>query len=347
MAVITVVGAGMMGSALSMPARDNGHEVRLVGTHLDRGIIDSLKESGYHPTLKRQLPDGIKAFQLEEIEQALPGTDVVIGGVSSFGVEWFGEKILPLIPDHVPVLAVTKGLRELENGDLQTFPHYWKELTGGRLSINAIGGPCTSYELADRRNSWVYFCGEDPAILFRLKKLLETDYYHVSTSTDVVGVEAAVAMKNGYALGVSFAIGLQEREFGEGCIQAFNPQAALFGQAAMEMTKFVRFLGGRDESINVGIGDLYVTIYGGRTRKLGILLGRGLSIEDALAELQGVTLESVMITTRAASALRKLHERGLINMDEFPLLRHVDEVINQGRPVNIPWKSFTETAPWS
>ena len=84
-------------------------------------------------------------------------------------MEWFGEKILPLIPDHVPVLAVTKGLRELENGDLQTFPHYWKELTGGRLSINAIGGPCTSYELADRRNSWVYFCGEDPAILFRLK----------------------------------------------------------------------------------------------------------------------------------------------------------------------------------
>ena len=77
MAVITVVGAGMMGSALSMPARDNGHEVRLVGTHLDRDIIDSLKESGYHPTLKRQLPDGIKAFQLEEIEQALPGTDVV------------------------------------------------------------------------------------------------------------------------------------------------------------------------------------------------------------------------------------------------------------------------------
>ena len=41
MAVITIVGAGMMGSALAFPARENGHEVRLTGTHLDREIIES------------------------------------------------------------------------------------------------------------------------------------------------------------------------------------------------------------------------------------------------------------------------------------------------------------------
>jgi len=49
MSVITVVGSGVMGSALSVPARDNGHEVRLVGTHLDREIIDTVKAEGYHP----------------------------------------------------------------------------------------------------------------------------------------------------------------------------------------------------------------------------------------------------------------------------------------------------------
>ena len=36
MALITIVGSGMMGSALAFPARENGNEVRLVGTHLDR-----------------------------------------------------------------------------------------------------------------------------------------------------------------------------------------------------------------------------------------------------------------------------------------------------------------------
>lgn len=343
MSVITVVGSGVMGSALSVPARDNGHEVRLVGTHLDREIIDTVKAEGYHPTLKRALPQGVKAFQLEEIGEALRGTDLVICGVNSWGVEWFGERILPLIPDHVPVLAVTKGLREMADGGLEPFPHYWQRLVDSRLSINAIGGPCTSYELADRRHSWVHFVGEDPAVLRSLKQLLETDYYHISTSTDVIGVEAAVAIKNAYALGVAFAVGLQEREFGIGCTPAYNPQAALFGQAAVEITRFVKLLGGHAESISVGLGDLYVTIFGGRNRRLGTLLGRGLSMEQALEELKGLTLEGTMIITRAASALRKLESRGLASMEDYPLLQHMDEVINQGTPVSIPWQAFTGT----
>ena len=49
MAVVTIIGSGMMGSALAFPARENGHEVRLVGTHLDRDIIDNCKKTGRHP----------------------------------------------------------------------------------------------------------------------------------------------------------------------------------------------------------------------------------------------------------------------------------------------------------
>ena len=30
---------------------------------------------------------------------------------------------------------------------------------------------------------------------------MATDYYHISLSTDVIGIEGAVALKNGYALG--------------------------------------------------------------------------------------------------------------------------------------------------
>ena len=46
MEIITIVGAGMMGSAMAIPAHDNGHEVRLVGTPLDREIIDMLQKTG-------------------------------------------------------------------------------------------------------------------------------------------------------------------------------------------------------------------------------------------------------------------------------------------------------------
>ena len=42
MSIITIVGSGMMGSAIGIPAAHNGHEVRMVGTPLDREIIDEV-----------------------------------------------------------------------------------------------------------------------------------------------------------------------------------------------------------------------------------------------------------------------------------------------------------------
>ena len=90
MAIITIVGSGMMGSALAFPARENGHEVRLVGTHLDRDIIDNCRKCGRHPKFERDFPSGVSYYQIEELDAALEGADAVIGGVSSFGVDWFG-----------------------------------------------------------------------------------------------------------------------------------------------------------------------------------------------------------------------------------------------------------------
>ncbi|HZJ83655.1 MAG TPA: glycerol-3-phosphate dehydrogenase [Clostridia bacterium] len=342
MGIITIVGAGMMGSAMSFPARDNGHEVRLIGTHLDREIISCVKEKGYHPTLKRQLPDGIKAFQIEELEDALQGADLMIGGVSSFGVEWFMKNILPLVPETMPVLSVTKGLLDEPDGELVSFPHLMRRNlpSNQNLSLNAIGGPCTSYELADRRDSSIVFCGDDLTILSKLKEMLGTSYYHISLSTDVIGVECAVALKNAYALGVSLAVGLIEAEDGVGCQEAYNPQAALFGQSVREMMHIIELVGGKAENIVYGAGDLYVTIFGGRTRKLGTLLGRGLSFEEAIENLQGITLESVVITSRIARAMKKREDNGLVKMGDFPILKHIDDIINNKASVAIPWKSF-------
>ena len=86
-----------------------------------------------------------------------------------------------------------------------------------------------------------------------------------------------------------------------------------------------------------GAGDLFVTIFGGRTRRLGYLLGMGKSYAEAKDELKGITLESVVIITRAARALRVLAQQKRVDLQDFALLLHLDEIINQGAPVNIPW----------
>ena len=62
MTTIVILGSGIMGSALTVPLADNGHDVRLVGTFLDTEIIDSIKATGVHPGLRRKLPESVRAF---------------------------------------------------------------------------------------------------------------------------------------------------------------------------------------------------------------------------------------------------------------------------------------------
>jgi glycerol-3-phosphate dehydrogenase (NAD(P)+) len=95
--------------------------VRIVGTHLDREIIETSKATNRHPKFVRDFPLGISFYQIEELNKALEGCDFIIGGVSSFGVEWFGDVVLPIIPESAIVLTVTKGLMDTPDGKLLTY----------------------------------------------------------------------------------------------------------------------------------------------------------------------------------------------------------------------------------
>lgn len=344
-AVVVIVGSGMMGSALAFPARENGHEVRLVGTHLDSDIIDACRKTGQHPKFKKPFPSGVKYYKIEELDVALTGATLVIGGVSSFGVDWFSDTVLPRVPRGVPVLTVTKGLIDLPSGDWICYPEYWAEKCAERgidVDLNAVGGPCTSYELVAHDQTEVSFCGKNPETLRYLKAVMETDYYHISLTTDVVGIETAVALKNGYALGIALTIGLNQKQFGLDSELHFNSQAAVFGQATREMTRLLSVRGSNTENNRaVGFGDLYVTVYGGRTRLVGILLGRGLDIDEAQAQLAGVTLESLVVARRVARAVRVKAAKGELNAADFPLLLHVDDILCRKIPADIPWDAFT------
>ena len=341
MGIVAIVGAGMMGSALCFPASDNGHDIRLVGTPLDREIINFASKTGEHLTLKMALPASVQFYQIEQLDQALRGADVLISGVSSFGVDWFSEFVIPQVPQSLPILSVTKGMINAKDGSLITYPEYYaSQHPEESLSISSIGGLCTSYELASHDQTQVCFCGEDVATLRKLKAFMETSYYHISLSCDVAGVECAVAIKNAYALAVSLAIGLSQRNEGVGGQEHYNSQAALFYQSICEMRRLIKLAGGKEDNISWAAGDLFVTVFGGRTRKIGILLGRGLSYDQAMAELSGITLESVVITKRMANALRARIKNGMLDESDFPLILHIDDVITKGREVNIPWEKF-------
>jgi glycerol-3-phosphate dehydrogenase (NAD(P)+) len=347
MSTIVILGSGVMGSALAMPLADNGHEVRLVGTHLDRAIIDAISSTGVHPGLDRELPASARPYQLEELEAAFADAEIVLSGVNSFGVRWAGERLAPLLRPEQHVVAIAKGVDADEQGNLRILPDVLAEPVRPdlreRVGWAAIVGPSIAGEVAARRESCVVFCGDDQAALDRLAATFRTDWYHVWTSSDFVGAEICAAAKNCYALGIGLAEGELERR-GEAASpdRAHNYEAALFAQATAEIREWASLVGGRAETPLwlPGVGDMYVTSTGGRNVRVGYLLGTGLGFEDGAARLGNPTLEGAAAIRVFGAALLKLTERGVVAADAFPLMRHLYELVALERPLNIPWSRF-------
>jgi glycerol-3-phosphate dehydrogenase (NAD(P)+) len=348
LAQVTVIGAGYMGSAMCWPLRDNGHQIRLVGTPLDAKIIRSCREASWHPKLKRALPDGVEPLYAEQLEQALHGAQLVIQGVSSAGVPWFAGTIGPRLRPDLPVLSITKGLALAPDGTLQTLPG-WVDSSlptqlRGHIPLAAVGGPCIAGELAGRRPSCVVFTGREASLLDRLASMLRTDYYHIWTSTDVPAVETCVALKNGFTLGIALALGMLDRQGGPDAADArmHNLAATLFAQATLEMERIVQLMGGDPVAVRglPGVGDLFVTVQGGRSVAIGRLLGSGRPLAEALHQLEGVTLESVDVIRVLGKALPVYQRRKMLRPKDLPLVHHLIEIVVEGKPVNLPLDLF-------
>lgn len=340
----------MMGSALTMPLVDGGHDVRLVGTPLDEAIVASVQATGVHPKLKLPLDRRVSAFADGELERALDGVDVLALGVSSAGIPWACRRLAPHARPGLPIVMITKGL--VWNGvTLRTLPEVVREAlpAAARASVfpAAIAGPCIAGELARRVPTCVSLTGVDRPTLDHLRGLLATPYYHLFPSTDVVGVEVCAALKNAYAMGIAIATGLHERGGGQpGSIAMHNLESAVFAQSIVEMRRLIGALGG-DPLAAAGLpgaGDLDVTTNGGRTGRFGRLLGLGRTRDQAIVEMEGATLECLEILAVLREAIPGLVAEGKLRDGSMPLALHLAEVALDGAAVDFPLARFFEGA---
>ena len=345
MAVVTILGAGMMGSALAVPLIDRGHDVRLVGTHLDADIVASLRKDRAHPTLRHELPPGFRAYPLEELEEAMAGVDIVVLGVNSHGVHWAAERLAPYTRPGLPIAMITKGL-EWDGSALRVLPDVVRGLLPEehRQSIDPIGvtGPCIAGELARRVETCVVFSGRSAERAAAIADVMRSDYYHVWTSTDVRGHETCAALKNAYAMAIGFAHGLHEKRGGQpGSVALHNYESAVFAQSICEMQRLVSVVGGDPETAVglSGVGDLDVTTNGGRTGRFGRWLGLGLTVPEAVEQMRGATLECLDIVRVVREALPTLEQQG-VAATELPLMRHMAAVVLDGAPVEMPFAAF-------
>ena len=348
MAEIVILGAGVMGSAMAFPATAAGNSVTLVGTHLDGVIIDSVAERGRHPRLGIDMPAGVVARPHDRFAASLTEeTSLVILGVSSAGVDWAIEKLAHDLKRPIPVLMITKGLavhgRSIEVLPTKVFRELEQRL-GFRVPVMAVGGPCIAGELAARRPSSVVFCGVADAPLERTVRMLATDFYFPKPASDLVGVEASVALKNLFVIGVTAVAGRLERE-GKGPNGAVmhNLAASLFSEAVREIAYLVKAMGGDPMTAFglPGVGDLYVTCQGGRTALLGRYLGLGLTYRQAREQhLANVTIEAAELGAAIGPTLRAMMADGRLDAARLPLATAILDALLSETPFAVDWDSL-------
>lgn len=336
----------MMGSALSTPLVDNGHEVRLVGTPLDAEIITALKAGEPHPKLRAAVT-GVTPYHVEELGVALAGADAVALGVSPAGVAWAARALGPELSRLPrPVLMVSKGL-VWRDESLHVLPDVFQAAlpaaAAERVAPVGVAGPCIAGELLRRVPTSVVFTGRSAQDSGAWQALARGPYYFVHLEPDVVGAETCAALKNAFAMGVGFGAGVHEARGGQsGSVAYHNYESGVFAQAILEMQRVVELCGGEPRTAVglPGTGDLTVTCNGGRTGRFGKWLGMGLALDAAVEKMEGATLECLEVLRELDAALERWDARGVTQSEELPLLRHLTDVALRGAAVAMPFARF-------
>ncbi len=141
-----------------------------------------------------------------------------------------------------------------------------------------LSGPSFAAEVARGLPTAVTLACPDEALGRMLLEALAAPSFRPYLSDDLVGAEAAGAVKNVLAI----ACGIVE---GRGLGRSAH--AALITRGFAELTRFAVALGGRAETVAglCGFGDLVLTCSSplSRNNSVGLALGRGETLDEALA----------------------------------------------------------------
>jgi len=275
---IAVLGAGSWGSALAIHLAKQGHEVALWGRN--EQVMRAMIEEGSNA---RYLPDIAFPSQLTPVvtlDEALLGADEVLIAVPSHAFYDTLKLVAAKKPGCMRYVWASKGF---EVGTARLLHQCVEEILGAQASYAVISGPTFAKEVALGLPTAATLASNDAAYANELAALFHGEAFRVYTSDDVAGVELGGAVKNVFAIAAGISDGLG---FGA------NARAALITRSLAEMMRLGVALHGQRETFMglTGVGDLLMTCTDNqsRNRRLGIALGEGKTIEQALLEIDQV-----------------------------------------------------------
>jgi glycerol-3-phosphate dehydrogenase (NAD(P)+) len=307
---VAVLGAGSWGTALAALIARHGHHTVLWGRDAAGvAMIDQGQQNArYLPGIA--LPDTLRATT--DLAAALDGADLVLVAVPSHA---FAGTLRELAPYRSATAGVAWATKGFEPGSGRFLHEVAAEVLGPGVPLAVVTGPSFAKEVALGLPTALTVHSDTAGFARSVAEVLHGPSFRAYTGDDMLGAELGGAMKNVLAVATGVADGMQ---------LGLNARAGLITRGLNEMLRLNRALGGRPETLMglAGLGDLVLTCTGdlSRNRRLGLALGQGQSIDEAVAAI-GQVVESV----QTADEVMRLARRHAV---ELPIAEAVYAVLH-------------------
>lgn len=305
---ITLCGGGSWGTAIARLLSNKGHDVNFYIRN--KSVIYDIKKnkenSKYLPGAKFENEINLT----NNLLSVLKDIDIFVLAVPTTSSREILEEIKNYLGENVIIVNLSKGF---EVDTLKRISEISKEILS-RNPFVALSGPSHAEEVGKDIPTTVVASSENLDASKIIQREFSTPIFRIYTNSDLIGVEIGGALKNIIALAAGMNDGLN---YGD------NSKAALMTRGVYEMSKLGITLGANPHTFNglSGIGDLIVTCTSmhSRNRRAGILIGKGMSMQDACKEV-GQVVEGVK-TVESTYKLSKIYNI------EMPITKALYEIL--------------------
>ena len=313
MAKIVILGSGGFGLSLAVMAEHcGGHDVTVWSKF--QSEIDDIRTHGEHTQKLPGVPISESIAMTSDIS-CIKGCDLLIFGIPSTFVRDVAQLAAPFSDDNMVIVNTGKGLEE---DSLKTLSEViCEEIKTDKLVV--LSGPSHAEEVARCIPTTIAASSHNMKAAEYVQKELGNSSLRIYLNRDVIGCEIGGALKNIIALCVGICDGMG---YGD------NTKAALMTRGIHEIARLGRAVGANILTFSglTGIGDLIVTCTSmhSRNRRAGILIGQGVSPEEAVKRVG--TVEGYFCCKAAYDLSRKL---GV----EMPITEQLNEILFHGGDV--------------
>lgn len=290
-----VLGAGSYGTALAIQLARRGTATRLWGR--DRGALEAMQAARLNA---RYLPDcrfPVALSASADLETTIAEAAHLLIVVPSQALRETLLQIAPLLRPDQGLACASKGL---EPGTGRLVHEVVAEVLGSARPLAVISGPTFAREMGLGLPTAVTVASVHEPFADLIAQALHGDGFRAYTSDDVIGVEIGGSAKNVMAIAVGIADGMS---------LGANTRAALITRGLAEIMRLGEALGARAETLMglAGMGDLVLTCTDNqsRNRRMGMLLAKGKTVHEAIADIQQV-VEGVKAAPEVLRLARRL-----------------------------------------